>query len=87
VWALSDDNLDGIFASRQQSLVAILSAEAERQFPLVFKRGELVGDDTKEIFPFAIIVSWRRSRSMWLPQLPVVIFTSARAMRLLKAAK
>jgi hypothetical protein len=79
--------LDGIFEARRQSFVAILSAEDERQFPLVFKRGELVGDDTKEKFPFLIVVSWRKSRSMWLPQLPVVIFTSARAMRLLKAAK
>jgi hypothetical protein len=83
-----DDSLDGIFEGGQgQSFVAILNAETERQFPLVFIRGELVDGEARDIFPFAIIVSWRKSRSMWLPQLPVIIFTSARAMRLLKAAK
>jgi hypothetical protein len=84
----SDGSVGGISrAAIGKSFAALLSANTEREFPLVFRRGELVEEDARDLFPFAIIVSWRKSRSMWLPQLPAVIFTSARAIRRLKAAK
>jgi hypothetical protein len=83
-----DDSLNGMASAQAgQYFLALLRAETEREFPLVFTRGELVADDARDFSPFAIIVSWRKSRSMWLPQLPAVMFTSARAIRLLKAAK
>jgi hypothetical protein len=69
------------------SFVAILKADQEREFPLLFKRGELLDEDCKDVAPFVMIVSWRRNSSFWLPQIPKVIFSSAKAARALKSAK
>jgi len=74
-------------ASIGDGFVAILKADQEREFPLVFNRGELLDEDCKDVAPFVMIVSWRRNSSYWLPQIPKVIFSSARAMRALKSAK
>jgi hypothetical protein len=74
-------------ASAGQGFMAILKADQEREFPLIFRRGELLEDDCKENAPFVMIVSWRRNTSYWLPQIPKVIFSSAKAMRALKSAK
>jgi hypothetical protein len=68
-------------ASVGQGFMAILQADQEREFPLIFKRGELLDDDCKEVAPFVMIVSWRRNSSYWLPQIPKIIFSSAKAMR------
>jgi hypothetical protein len=67
--------------------MAILKADEEREFPLIFKRGGLIDDDSREVAPFALIVSWRRNGSYWLPQIPKIILSSARAMRALKSAR
>ena len=75
------------FASIGAGFIAILKADQEREFPLMFKRGELLDDDCEEVAPFVMIVSWRRNSSYWLPQIPKVIISSARAMRTLKSAK
>ena len=74
-------------ASIGRGFIAILKADQEREFPLMFKRGELLDEDCKEVVPFVMIVSWRRNSSYWLPQIPKVILSSARAMRTLKSAK
>ena len=74
-------------ASIGRGFIAILKADQEREFPLMFKRGELLDEDCKEVVPFVMIVSWRRNSSYWLPQIPKVILSSARAMRALKSAK
>jgi hypothetical protein len=74
-------------ASAGQGFMAILKADQEREFPLIVRRGELLEVDCKEIAPFVMIVSWRRNTSYWLPQIPKVIFSSAKAMRALKSAK
>jgi hypothetical protein len=74
-------------ASVGQGFIVVLKADPERDFPLIFRRGELLEDDCKEAAPFVMIVSWRRNSSYWLPQMPKVIFSSARAMRALKSAK
>jgi hypothetical protein len=74
-------------ASAGQGFMAILKAAQEREFPLIFRRGELLDEDCKDIAPFVMIVSWRRNSSYWLPQIPKVIFSSAKAMRELKSAK
>ena len=84
----SDDSAGGVIrAAAGKHFEALLGAKSEREFPLVFKRGELVDVDARDHYPFAIIVSWRKSRSMWLPQPPLVVFTSAQAMRRFTAAK
>ena len=69
------------------SFIAVLKADQEREFPLLFNRGELLDEDCKDVAPFVMIVSWRRNSSFWLPQIPKIIFSSARAMRALKSAK
>jgi hypothetical protein len=74
-------------ASVGQGFLAILKADQEREFPLVFNRGDLLDDECKEIAPFLLIVSWRRNSAFWLPQLPKIIFSSAKAMRAFKSAK
>lgn len=74
-------------ASIGQSFVAVLKEDQEREFPLIFRRGELLEDECKEVAPFLLIVSWRRNSSFWLPQIPKIIFSSAKAMRVLKSAK
>ena len=74
-------------ASIGRGFIAILKTDQEREFPLMFRRGELMDDDCKEVAPFAMILSWRRNSSYWLPQIPKLIFSSAKAMRALKSAK
>jgi hypothetical protein len=74
-------------ASAGQGFIAILKADQEREFPLIFRRGELLDEDCEDLAPFMMIVSWRRNSSYWLPQIPKVIFSSAKAMRALKSAK
>ena len=74
-------------ASAGQSFIAILKADQEREFPLIFRRGELLEEDCTALAPFVMIVSWRRNSSHWLPQIPKVILSSARTMRTLKSAK
>jgi hypothetical protein len=84
----SSESVDGFArASMGETFATILRAQTERGFPLVFSRGELVDPDCPETFPFAIIVSWRKSRSIWLPQFPVILFMSARSVRLLADAR
>ena|ERR1700682_3658255 len=84
----SADGLNAIVrASAGQGFIAVLKADQEREFPLIFRRGELLDDDCKEVAPFVMIVSWRRNSSYWLPQIPKAIFSSAEAMRALKSAK
>ena len=83
----SGTGLNAIAAARiGDGFVAILKADQEREFPLIFGRGELMDDDCNEVSPFVMIVSWRRNSSYWLPQIPKVIFSSAKAMRALKLA-
>lgn len=59
-------------ASAGQGFMAILKADQEREFPLIFKRSELLEDDCRKLAPFVIIISWRRNSSYWLPQLPKI---------------
>jgi hypothetical protein len=84
----SDTSLNAVVrASVGEGFMAILKADQEREFPLIFRRGELLEKNCKEISPFVMIVSWRRNSSFWLPQFPKIILSSARTMRTLKSAK
>jgi hypothetical protein len=86
VGVVSSTSLNAI-ASVGQGFLAILKEDQEREFPLIFRRGELLDDESRDIAPFLLIVFWRRNSSFWLPQLPKVMFSSAKAMRALKSAK
>jgi hypothetical protein len=81
---------DGVYtiaaAAAGDYFSAELGPDAEREFPIVFRDGTLLNEERK-VFPFVIVVSWRRSRSIWLPQFPVLLVSSARAMRLLHKTK
>jgi hypothetical protein len=83
-----DDSLRGVITgSARVGFVAILKPEEDRGFPIIFRNGELVDKESTTHAPFVIVVSWRRTRSTWLPQMPAVIFSSAKAMRMLESAK
>ena len=51
---------------------ATLTPGEERKFPIMVKSALL--DEGTDWVPFVIIVSWRKSRSMWLPQIPMFVF-------------
>ena len=86
VGVASDTSLNAVVrTSAGQGFMSVLKSDQEKQFPLIFKRGELLHDDCEELAPFMIVVSWRRNSSYWLPQIPKVLFSSARAMRELKS--
>ncbi|MGY4605755.1 hypothetical protein ACVW16_004167 [Bradyrhizobium sp. USDA 4474] len=82
-----DDSIRSIAkAAIGDSFVALLRTEEESQFPIIFRRGELFDEDNREMAPFCILVFWR-NQSQWLPQIPKVIFSSVRTLRLLQKAK
>jgi hypothetical protein len=74
-------------ATLQLPFAAVLKAGDDRDFPLVFLKGGLLDDECRESAPFVLLISGRKVRSTWLPQIPVFIVTSAKAMRLLETAK
>jgi hypothetical protein len=82
----SSESLNAIAsASAGDAFMASLKSDQERKFPLVCRRSELLEIGRKEVMPFAMIVSWRRNGSYWLPQFPKVILSSAKTMRVLKS--
>jgi hypothetical protein len=82
-----DSSVDGIArAAAGQSFAVVLRPEAEIGFPIVFRRGELADKDNTEWAPFVVCVSWRKSSWAWLPQFPLLIFSSAAFMRRLNDA-
>ena len=56
----------------------IVSPGATVDFPLIVKDAKLEADIKSAI---RIIIRWRKTKSMWLPQVPVGIWTSPDAMR------
>jgi hypothetical protein len=65
----------------------IIPAGEQANLPIMVTDGALVEKDATNFEPFVIVVSWRKTRSMWLPQVPAFIFSSIRALRRLDAAK
>jgi len=80
-----------VFVARDYSMTAITDAligipftalippNATYDFPLIVRRGELLDDDAPRS-RFMIIVSWRSTRSTWLPRWPVFIWSSMQAL-------
>jgi hypothetical protein len=58
---------------------ALIPPDATYDFPLIVRRGELL-DDNAPRSRFIIIVSWRSTRSTWLPRWPVFIWSSVQTL-------
>jgi hypothetical protein len=65
----------------------IIPTGAQADFPIMVTNGALLEKDAVKINPFIVMVCWRKTRSMWLPQVPTFTFLSVRALRRLDAAK
>jgi hypothetical protein len=62
--------------------VEVIPPGTAASFPIVVREGALL--EGTQWRPFVIVVSWRKTRSVWLPQIPSVIFSSAKILRMLK---
>jgi hypothetical protein len=74
-----------VAAAVGQRFVAVIPPEAVASLPIVVRERALL--DSAPLGPFIIVMSWRKTRSIWLPQIPAVTFSSATALRILKASK
>jgi hypothetical protein len=81
-----DDSTRGIIkAALKGSFQAVCPPGSDKDFPLVFLDGQLIDSESNMLAPFIIIVCWRKTRSVWLPQAPAVMFTSAKTIRKLNS--
>jgi len=86
VYMAKDDSLEGIAGSVIGiPISAIIHPGEKAAFPIVVGDGKLLEEGAPKV-PFTIIISWRRTGSMWLPQLPVFLRTSVRDLRTIDAA-
>src|SRR5262249_6840356 len=85
-----------VFVVRDYSLIAVtdgltgvpftalIPPDANYDFPVIVKRGELL-DDNAPRSRFMIIISWCSSRSTWLPRWPVFIWSSVQTLHPLES--
>jgi hypothetical protein len=76
-----------VAAAAGQRFVGVIppeTPETTSSFPIVEREGKLLEKAPRA--SFVILVSLRKTRSTWLPQIPAVIISSARALRILKAS-
>jgi hypothetical protein len=66
-------------------ITALIPPDATYDFPLIVRRGELL-DNNAPRSRFMIIVSWRSTRSTWLPRWPVFIWSSMQTLHALDKA-
>jgi hypothetical protein len=66
-------------------ITALIPPDATYDFPLIVRRGELL-DNNAPRSRFMIIVSWRSTRSTWLPRWPVFIWSSVQTLHALDKA-
>jgi hypothetical protein len=66
-------------------ITALIPPDATYDFPLIVRRGELL-DNNAPRSRFMIIVSWRSTRSTWLPRWPVFIWSSVQTLHVLDKA-
>jgi hypothetical protein len=64
----------------------LVGAGGQASFPLFVTDGALLDKDIKDLAPFLVVASWRKTRAMWLPQLPKFLFSSVRSLRRLHEA-
>jgi len=68
-------------AEANQTFSAFLKRGESLDFPLMFRKGKLVDSDSTALAPFVICMSWRRAHAVWVLQIPVIKFSSARSVR------
>jgi hypothetical protein len=84
--AARDHSTKGIIrAAMRGSFQAVCPPESDMDFPIIFLDGQLMDSESSAWAPFIIVVSWRKTRSVWLPQVPAVMFTSAKTIRKLNS--
>jgi hypothetical protein len=83
VWIARDDTPEGIAAAAvHQPFSIVLQPWEILNFPIVIQRGGLLDPKKSKAWgPFVIWVRWRKTSSVWLPQAPKIIFSSARTLR------
>jgi hypothetical protein len=80
-----EGSLQGMVAAvAGQRFFEVIPPGATASFPIVVRDGAIL--EGPELRPFAIVVGWRKTRSVWLPQIPGIIFSSAKVLRMLKAS-
>jgi hypothetical protein len=67
-----------------QRFFEVIPPGATTTFPIVVRDSTMLEGAKRR--PFVIVVSWRKTRSAWLPQIPGIIFSSAKVLRMLKAS-
>jgi hypothetical protein len=82
-----DDSVQGIaMAALRETFQALCAPDATRDFPIVFLDGALMAAESTKHAPFIILLWWRKTSRLWLPQFPAILFTSARSIRILDRA-
>ena len=67
-----------------QRFFEVIPPGATASFPIVVRDSTMLEGAKRR--PFVVVVSWRKTRSVWLPQIPGIIFSSAKVLRMLKAS-
>lgn len=52
----------------------------------IYPCAQSIGTEPR-LAPFAIWLSWRRAQSAWMPQIPKLVFSSAKTLRRLNEIK
>jgi hypothetical protein len=81
-WMARDGTPEGIAAAAvHQTFNFVLQPWEILNFPIVIQRGALLDPKKSKAWgPFVVWVRWRKS-SVWLPQAPKIIFSSAKTLR------
>jgi hypothetical protein len=83
--SLDESLLSNVRTHQGRTFAAIIEAGGTATFPIILNDGGLLEDDAPRA-PFLVIISWRKTISIWLPQLPKLALLSARALRAIDAA-
>jgi hypothetical protein len=87
VRVLRDTSVRGAIGSAADEPFNVLIEPGKTgEFPVALQDSSL-SDDGAPRAPFVIVMSWRRTASMWFPQVPVFVFSSARTLRAIDKAK
>jgi hypothetical protein len=84
VCVLPDDSTDGA-AHSYAPFSALIEPGGKVAFPVVAD-GRLLENGAPHA-PFFFVISWRKTTSMWLPQAPALVFSSAWALRAIDRAR
>jgi hypothetical protein len=72
--ASDESELAIVRAHSEEMFGALIEPGGTAAFPIILRDGRLL-DDAAPRAPFLIVISWRKTISMWLPQVPTVAFS------------